>query len=70
MTINEWVKKIRQEAALSIRDVSEQSGFSAAAIYRYEDGSRKVSLGYIQYWIERGYEPEWEMIKNENRRYS
>lgn len=63
MTINKWVKKIRQDAGLSIRDVSEESHFTVWAIYRYEDGSRKVPIRYLHYWFEKGYEPDWKVIK-------
>ena len=63
MTINEWVKKTRQDAGLSIRNVSEESRFTVWAIYRYEDGSRKVPVRYLHYWIEKGYEPDWKEIE-------
>ena len=63
MTINEWVRKVRKDAGLSLRAVSEESGLAVATIFRYEDGTRKVSLRYLHYWIEKGYEPDWKEIR-------
>ena len=67
--LNDWVRDARRTLGLTMKEVAEESNISIAAVSRYENGSRKVPVSYVRYWITKGVKLRWEDI-NEDSRHS
>ena len=66
MTLNEMVKLCRLRSMLTIAEAAVDSGYSRSAIYKIEEGQRKVPLSYIAYWVGRGLFDINDVTKYEN----
>lgn len=69
INLNEWVRDARKTLGLTMKQVAEDLNVSVAAVSRYENGSRKIPVSYVRYWITKGIKLKWEDI-NEDSRHS
>ena len=66
MTLNEMIKLCRLRSMLTIAEAAVDSGYSRSAIYKIEEGRRKVPLSYIAYWVQKGLFDINDITKYEN----
>lgn len=66
MTLNEMIKLCRLRSMLTIAEAAVDSGYSRSAIYKIEEGRRKVPLSYIAYWVQKGLFDINDVTKYEN----
>lgn len=50
----------------TIAEAAVDSGYSRSAIYKIEEGRRKVPLSYIVYWVNKGLFDIEDVSKYEN----
>ena len=50
----------------TIAEAAVDSGYSRSAIYKIEEGRRKVPLSYIAYWVQKGLFDINDVAKYEN----
>ena len=66
MTLNEKIKLCRLRSMKTIAEAAVDSGYSRSAIYKIEEGRRKVPLSYIAYWVNKGLFDINDVSKYEN----
>ena len=66
MTLNEKIKLCRLRSMTTIAEAAVDSGYSRSAIYKIEEGRRKVPLSYIAYWVNKGLFDINDVSKYEN----
>ena len=66
---NDWVREARKTLGMMMKEVADELNISISAISRYENGSRKIPVSYVRYWITKGIQLKWEDI-NEDSRHS
>ena len=66
MKLNEWIKTVRKDSGLTMRDVAKETHYTAATICHYERGDRKIPVDYLKYWISKGYNLKLEEIEDED----
>lgn len=66
MTLNEMIKLCRLRSMLTVAEAAADSGYSRSAIYKIEEGLRKVPLSYIAYWVQKGLFDINDINKYEN----
>lgn len=66
MTLNEKVKLCRLMSMMTVAEAADDSGYSRSALYKIEEGLRKVPLGYIAYWNRKGLISFHDIGKYEN----
>ena len=50
----------------TIAEAAVDSGYSRSAIYKIEEGRRKVPLSYMTYWVQKGLFDINDVTKYEN----
>ena len=66
MTLNEMIKLCRLKTMKTVAETAADSGYSRSAIYKIEEGRRKVPLSYIGYWVNKGLFDINDICKYEN----
>ena len=66
MTLNEKINLCRLLSMQTIAEAAVNSGYSRSAIYKIEEGRRKVPLSYIAYWVNKGLFDINDVSKYEN----
>lgn len=66
MTLNEMIKLCRLRSMMTIAEAADDSGYSRSALYKIEEGRRKVPLAYIAYWNRKGLISFQDILKYEN----
>ena len=60
------IKLCRIRSMQNIAEYVVDSGYSRSAIYKIEEGRRKVPLSYLAYWVDRGLFDINDVTKYEN----
>ena len=60
------IKLCRLRSMLTVAEAAADSGYSRSAIYKIEEGLRKVPLSYIAYWVQKGLFDINDVTKYEN----